>query len=610
MKYLLLILALVCTPVWAGSIEVFEREYTYNASENDSKVSARKAAMLQLQTLVIQEVGVQVQSSFSQKETLEGDDFNRQVQANYKTFSQALTKTRILKQTWDGENFYIKAQITVDTDNLLDQIKLVYVDSSNAPAKKQNCKTVHNHAIDLLAEANKPEIVAEIVKYSAQYPIDEKCYRWQLGILNNFRSLELDPAGYRGNLFQRIEKEGSSYVGDLMVDVLQYALSIRELSESEWAIVKTAMQRSSSSNIQTTISYLIKSTKAEGLAEADKRTKHINQAYQTVDGLLQKMDEILVLAGAGKLGSPKTVDVESVTVSFLEYSSKNMPNLFFKYYTKNSYLIDKDTTSDLIDNVLNLYKDEPTSERLVFLNTFIKDIEPKKSNNKFLFSFFLELKNNKRKVEVYPAALESLLKDNSEFFGQLIATARYNKKKKEQLLIEYNLPAKGILSVEGYAEQLFDKNTRNQIEAAQYLVAFNERAKPIKSQVVKRLSRIKALKKVSTPRNLMVELMQILDNIDAHDKATVEMLVWAISDLDGEVNKKAQATLEGIGAQSLPHIVSDFAQQKPTAQRRLVEVVGTFNSKKKEALKFLKTVKPSTEQLRFALEDSIAALQS
>ena len=164
MKYLLLVLALVCSPVWAGSVEVFEREYTYNASENDSKVSARKAAMLQLQTLVIQEAGVQVQSSFSQKETLEGDDFNRQVQANYKTFSQALTKTRILKQAWDGENFYLKAQITVDTDNLLDQIKLVYVDSSNAPAKNQNCKTIHNHAIDLLAEANKPEIVAEIVK--------------------------------------------------------------------------------------------------------------------------------------------------------------------------------------------------------------------------------------------------------------------------------------------------------------------------------------------------------------------------------------------------------------------------------------------------------------
>lgn len=608
MKYLLLLLALVSTPLWA-SIEVFEREYTYNASENDSKVSARKAAMQQLQTLVIQEVGVQVQSSFSQKESLEGDEFNRQVQANYKTFSQALTKTRIIDQKWDGENFYLKAQITVDTDNLLDQIKLVYVDSNNAPATKQNCKTVHNHAIDLLAEANKPEVVAELVKYSAQYPIDEKCYRWQLGILNDFRSLELDPAGYRENLFQRIEKEGSSFVGDLMVHVLQYALSVRPLSESEWGVVKTAMLRSRPANIKSTISYLIKSTKIEGLAEADKRTKHINQAYQTIDDLLLKMDDILAMAGAGNLGSPKTVDIEKVTVTFLEYSSKNMPNLFFRYYTKNSHLIDKDTTSSLIDNVLKLYKAEPSSERLAFLNTFLKDVEPNKSNNRFLFSFFLELKKNKHNVEEYPAALKSLLKNNQEFFGQLIATARYNKKKKEQLIIEYNLPAKGILSVEGYAAKLFDKKTRNQLEAAQYLVAFNERAKPSKSQVIKRLSRIKALNKVSTPRDLMVNLMQILDNIDAHDQATVELLVWAVSDLNGEVNKKAQATLETIGAQSLPHLISSFSQQKSTAQRRLVEVMGTFNKNKKDAVKFLKTVKPSTEQLRFALEDSIAALE-
>lgn len=70
MRYGLLLLVtlcqlLFCSQLWAKGVEVFEREYTYNASENDSKVSARKAAMLQLQSLLIQEVGVQVQSSFS-----------------------------------------------------------------------------------------------------------------------------------------------------------------------------------------------------------------------------------------------------------------------------------------------------------------------------------------------------------------------------------------------------------------------------------------------------------------------------------------------------------------------------------------------------------------
>ena len=609
MKYLLLILTMVYGPAWAGSIEVFEREYTYNASENDSKVSARKAAMVQLQTLLIQEVGVQVQSSFSQKETLEGDNFSRQVQANYSTFSQALTKTRIIEQSWNGEVFYIKAEITVDTDNLLDQIKLVYVDSNNTPSNKQNCKSIHNHAIDLLAEANKPEIVAQLVKYSAQYPIDEKCYRWQLGILNDFRSLELDPEGYRENLFQRIEKEGSSYVGDLMNDILRYALSIRPLSSSEWSVVKAAIQRSRPENIKTTIRYLIASTKIENLSEANKRVQENNKAFQEVPDLLKKIDEILILAQEGKLGSPKTVDVEQVTLTFLKYTSKNMPNLFVAYYTNNIHLIDKETRSSLLTNVLTLFKTEPNNESLDFLNTYLSDIEMDRSNNKYLFSFFLDLRKNKDDIGIYPEVLTSLVENHPDLFGTLILNARYNKNAKERLLIEYNLPSENTLSVQDYASQLFDKKERNQLEAAKYLVAFNERAKPAKDQVVKRMSRIKALNKVSNPKSLMVELMQVMENISANDRASIDVLIWAIGDLDGGINKKAQSTLESIGAKSMPYLITAFDQQKATARRRLVEVMGTFSENKKDTVKFLKTVKPDTEQLRFAIEDSIAALQ-
>lgn len=609
MKYLLLILTMACSSVWAGKIEIFEREYTYNASENDSKVSARKAAMVQLQTLLIQEVGVQVQSSFSQKESLEGDDFSRQIQANYKTFSQALTKTRIIDQKWDGESFYLKAEVTVDTDNLLDQIKLVYVDTSDQPTKKHDCKSIHNHAIDLLAEANKPEVVAELVEYSAKYPIDEKCYRWQLGILNDFRSLDLDPDGYRENLFQRIENEGASYVGDLMNDVLRYALSIRPLSADEWNVVKTALQRSRPENIQTTIRHLIAATKIEGLSSANNRVQENNKAFQDIPTLLEKMDEILVFAREGKLGSPKTMDVEKVTLLFLSYSAENMPNLFFAYYKENIHLIDKNIRLDLLQEVLKLFKKKPDDERLNFLNTYLSDIELNKSKNRFLFSFFLELKKNKYNIDIYPHALKSMVKNHPDLFATIISAARYNKKNKERLLIEYDLPAKDILTVSEYASQLFDKKERNQLEAAKYLVAFNERAKPVKDQVVKRLTRIKALKKVSNPRNLMVELMQVIDNIDAHGKDTVDFLVWAIGDVDGEINKKAQATLESIGAKSMPFIISVFDQQKSTARRRLVEVMGTFSEDKKDTVKFLKTVKPDTEQLRFAVEDSIAALQ-
>jgi len=613
MKYVLLLLALsyqslFCQPLWAGNIEVFEREYTYNASENDSKVSARKAAMLQLQSLVIQEVGVQVQSSFSQKEVLDGDDFSRQIQANYKTFSQALTKTRILKQKWDGESFYLKAEITVDTDNLLDQIKLVYVDSTQPVVKKQDCKSIHNHAIDLLAEANRPEVVEQIVAYSAQYPIDEQCYRWQLGILNDFRSLDLDPVGYRDNLFQRIENEGSSFAGDLLLHVLRYSLSIRQLSASEWEIVKETLKRSRVSIIESTIRHLAHATKIENLDEANKSIQRSNEVFQQQQSLQQKMAEIVELASQGELGAPKIISVEKVIVSFLGHTSEKMPHLFFDYYKKNSHLLSKDTTSGLISHVIKIFKAKPTKQSLKFFNHFLSDVELNRGNRRFLFSFFLDLGKNKYNIGIYPEALASLIKAHPELFAQLITNARYNKQKKELLLIEYQLPFAKVLPLADYAKGLFDKKMRNQINSAEYLIAFGERAAPVKSQVVKRLERIQALKRVTNPRNLIVSLLQVLDNVKAKDQASIAVMIWALSDLDGDINQKAQSSLVAIGADAMAQIVKSFAQQKSTARRRLVEVMGTYQKKTKSTLGFLQGIKPDTEQLRFAIEDSMAEL--
>lgn len=99
------------------------RDYTYRASENDSKVSARKAALQQLQALAIEEVGVQVQASLDSTERLDGETFSRTVQNNIQSFAQALTRTRILEEQWDGEHFFLKAEIEVDPDGLGKQLR-------------------------------------------------------------------------------------------------------------------------------------------------------------------------------------------------------------------------------------------------------------------------------------------------------------------------------------------------------------------------------------------------------------------------------------------------------------------------------------------------------
>ncbi len=62
------------------------RDYTYNASENDSKVSARKAALGQIQRLLIEEVGISVRSDFVKNEQLKDGAFSKTIQSRYKSF--------------------------------------------------------------------------------------------------------------------------------------------------------------------------------------------------------------------------------------------------------------------------------------------------------------------------------------------------------------------------------------------------------------------------------------------------------------------------------------------------------------------------------------------
>ena len=110
--YLLLGFTLVLqSPLVKAETVTFVRDYTYNASENDSKVSARTAALEQLQRAAIEEVGVQVESSVVSNKSVVQGKLKEEMLLNFKLFSQALTKTKILEEKWNGESFYLKAEI-------------------------------------------------------------------------------------------------------------------------------------------------------------------------------------------------------------------------------------------------------------------------------------------------------------------------------------------------------------------------------------------------------------------------------------------------------------------------------------------------------------------
>jgi tetratricopeptide (TPR) repeat protein len=108
--------------------KTFVKEYTYKASEADSRVSCRAIATNQLRSLLLNELGVYVESNQLLKTDDVGGKNSQDFIENISTISAGITKLNILGETWNGETFWMKAAITVDTTSLQESLKRISQD--------------------------------------------------------------------------------------------------------------------------------------------------------------------------------------------------------------------------------------------------------------------------------------------------------------------------------------------------------------------------------------------------------------------------------------------------------------------------------------------------
>jgi len=119
----------------AAQKKTFIREYFYKASETDSKVTSRQKALTEVKALLIEELGTYVESYVNhviadQNGVITKDFFTNEI----KTLSTGTTETKILEERWDGYEYYIKAEILADPEEVVRRINqtLSLRKSSNA----------------------------------------------------------------------------------------------------------------------------------------------------------------------------------------------------------------------------------------------------------------------------------------------------------------------------------------------------------------------------------------------------------------------------------------------------------------------------------------------
>lgn len=93
----------------------YQRDYSYQASESDSKISCRTLALEQVKRLLLEELGSYLVSHTEVK--------NYQISRDQViAITAGIVRTEILKEKWDGSTYYIVAKITTDPSHVANAV--------------------------------------------------------------------------------------------------------------------------------------------------------------------------------------------------------------------------------------------------------------------------------------------------------------------------------------------------------------------------------------------------------------------------------------------------------------------------------------------------------
>ncbi|MGV8081755.1 MAG: tetratricopeptide repeat protein [Syntrophales bacterium] len=91
----------------SAEMKTFIKEYTYQASEADSKQTSRILALQQVKRLLLEELGTYLESETVVKNFRMSSD-------QIKIFTAGVVSTRVLEERWDGVHYWLKAEISSD----------------------------------------------------------------------------------------------------------------------------------------------------------------------------------------------------------------------------------------------------------------------------------------------------------------------------------------------------------------------------------------------------------------------------------------------------------------------------------------------------------------
>jgi tetratricopeptide (TPR) repeat protein len=206
-----LLLLISISPAFAET-KTFIKEYTYQASEYDSKVSCRALALEQVKRMLLEELGTYLESQTEVKNFQMTKD-------QIITLAAGIVMVQIIDERWDGKTYFLKAKMAADPQDVYKSIDNLRQDHQKAKEMEES----RQRADDALREVEKLKKKLDIAKagkteqaqyqkavnrlsatdwYERGHALSKSGGTWQQAMDSYTMAIDLDP-GYADAYFSR-----------------------------------------------------------------------------------------------------------------------------------------------------------------------------------------------------------------------------------------------------------------------------------------------------------------------------------------------------------------------------------------------------------------------
>lgn len=185
-------LLLITSQAHAGKVE-FVKEHIYRAGDMDSKVSSRAIALTEVKRALLEQLGTYLVS--------ETEVRNFQMTRDQITLLTAgIVSAEVLEERWDGKEFYLKAKLTVDPQEVAERVKSMSRDRE----RTRELEEAKKRADQALREVERLRKDMGLARPDIQGQVDR-----QADYSRAVQELAIDD-GYAGYRFMM--KDGSSFI--------------------------------------------------------------------------------------------------------------------------------------------------------------------------------------------------------------------------------------------------------------------------------------------------------------------------------------------------------------------------------------------------------------